>query len=113
MCKIISHPKKMLSAIRFNNSEKLMNYYLPRFLDGGRENGYSADLLEEIFMTFWQYGNYTLGKGQQFEKTIHKYQIAYLKAHYPKEYQLAMDSERASEELYYETVKTKYSKKRK
>ena len=104
---------KMLSAIRFNNSEKLTNYYLPRFIDGGRGKGYSADLLEEIFMTFWQYGNYTLGKGQQFEKTIHKYQIAYLKAHYPKEYQLAMDAERACEELYYETVKAKYSKKMK
>ena len=95
---------KMLSAIRFNNSEKLKNYYLPKFLDGGREKGYSADLLEEIFMTFWQYGNYAIEKGQQFEKTIHKYQIAYLRTHYPKEYQFAIDAERARAELYYETL---------
>ena len=84
---------KMLSAFRFNDSERLRSYYLPRFLDGGREKGYSADLLEEIFMSFWHYGNYTLGKGQQIEKTIHKYQIAYLKTHYPKEYQLVKDAE--------------------
>ncbi|MBR3619752.1 MAG: hypothetical protein IKN44_08410 [Bacteroidaceae bacterium] len=66
----------------------VMNHYLPLFIEGGCEKGYSKDLLEQIFTSWWQYG----GPAKVFPKCIDwgliltSYQIAYLKAHYPKEW---------------------------
>ena len=53
-----------------------------------REKGYSKDLLEQIFISWWQYGGFAkiFSKCSDMGLVLTSYQLAYLKAHYPKEW---------------------------
>ena len=66
----------------------VMNHYLPLFIKGGCEKGYSKDLLEQIFISWWQYGGFAkiFPKCSDMGLVLTSYQLAYLKAHYPKEW---------------------------
>lgn len=76
-----------MSRIR-RDRDLVMNHYQPLFIMGGCEKGYSKDLLERIFTSWWKYG----GFARIFPKCVDlgliqmSYQIAYLKTHYPKEW---------------------------
>lgn len=66
----------------------VMNHYLPMFIKGGCEKGYSKDLLEQIFTTWWQYGGFAkfFSQCSDMGLVLTSYQLAYLKTHYPKEW---------------------------
>ena len=66
----------------------VMNHYLPMFIKGGCEKGYPKDLLEQIFTTWWQYGGFAkvFPKCSNMGLVLNSYQMAYLKAHYSKEW---------------------------
>ena len=66
----------------------VMNHYLPMFIKGGCEKGYSKDLLEQIFNSWWQFGGYAkiFPKTSDLGLILASYRMAYLKVHYPKEW---------------------------
>ena len=66
----------------------VMNHYLPMFIKGGCEKGYSKDLLEQIFNSWWQFGGYAkiFSQASDLGLVLASYQMAYLKVHYPKEW---------------------------
>lgn len=65
-----------------------MNHYLPLFIKGGCEQGYPQELLEQIFTSWWQHAGFakTWSKGSDMGLVMMAYQMAYLKAHYTKEW---------------------------
>ena len=75
------------SRIR-RDRDLVMNHYQPLFIMGCCEKGYSKDLLERIFTSWWQYGGFAkiFPKCVDFGLIQMSYQIAYLKTHYPKEW---------------------------
>ena len=66
----------------------VMDHYLPMFIKGGCEKGYSKDLLEQIFNSWWQFGGYAkiFPKTSDMGLILASYRMAYLKVHYPKEW---------------------------
>ena len=66
----------------------VMNHYLPIFIEGGREKGYSQDLLEQIYTSWWQHGGFAriFSKCSNLGYVLMAYQMAYLKVHYPEEW---------------------------
>jgi len=66
----------------------VMDHYLPMFIKGGCEKGYSKDLLEQIFSSWWQFGGYAkiFPKTSDMGLIIASYRMAYMKVHYPKEW---------------------------
>ena len=66
----------------------VMDHYLPMFIKGGCEKGYSKDLLEQIFNSWWQFGGYAkiFPKTSDLGLILASYRMAYLKVHYPKEW---------------------------
>jgi DNA polymerase-3 subunit alpha len=66
----------------------VMNHYLPLFIQGGGEQGYPQELLEQIYTSWWQHGGFARiwSKGSDIGLALMAYQMAYLKVHYPKEW---------------------------
>ena len=84
----------LLQSLRNQDTQTLEEHYRPMFLEGGRENGHSTEVLSSIFASLCRYGQYTTSKGYQVEYSIRAFQMVYLKAHYPKEFQLASSNNR-------------------
>lgn len=63
----------------------------PKFLEGGRKNGYDPIILEKVWYD-WEniFGSYAYCKSHAVCYTWLAYQTAYLKAHYPNEYMSAL-----------------------
>lgn len=78
-----------LQSLRTQDTQTLEEHYRPLFLEGGSGNGYSSEVLESVFNSLCRFGHYTTSKGYQMEYAIRAFQMAYLKAHYPKEFHLA------------------------
>ncbi len=57
-----------------------------RFLDGARENGFSADIAEAVFALIEPFAGYAFNKAHATSYALIAYQTAYLKANYPAEY---------------------------
>lgn len=76
-----------MSRIR-RDCDLVMNHYQPLFIKGGCEKGYSKDLLEQIFTSWWQHGGFAKiwCKSSDIGLILMAYQMAYLKAHYTKEW---------------------------
>jgi len=83
-----------VQSMRRQDRQSWEEYYRPLFLEGGRQKGYSAELLDTLFTAFCQYGPYTTSKSHHQEYTLRAFQQAYLKTHYPKEYRAAMTKTR-------------------
>ena len=83
-----------LQSLRNQDTQTLEEHYRPTFLEGGRGNGHSTEVLSSIFASLCRYGQYTTSKGYQLEYSIRAFQMVYLKAHYPKEFQLALYNNR-------------------
>ena len=64
------------------------NHYQPLFIKGGCEKGFSKDLLEQIFTSWWQHGGFAkiFPKCVDWGLILMNYQIAYLKSHYRNEW---------------------------
>ena len=58
----------------------------PRFIEGGKKNGYDSKILEKIWKDWEAYGGYLCCKAHAVSYTWLAYQTAYLKAHYPEKY---------------------------
>ena len=78
-----------LQSLRNQDTRTLEELYRPLLLEGGRENGHSTEMMESVFNSLCRYCHYTTSKGYQVEYAIRAFQMAYLKSHYPKEFQLA------------------------
>ena len=77
----------MRLAINRRDGSEMQERFLPLFIEGGRGNGYSQKLLEQMFNSWWEYGAYTFLKSHTLCKTLICYQMAYLKVHYPEAYE--------------------------
>ena len=69
---------------------KHYKYYYALFMEGGLKNGYSHQQLEELFNMLRN--NYTSPKSHDVSLALAYYWAAYLKLHYPTEWQRAVQS---------------------
>ena len=67
-------------------SQKLLAALEPWFFDGGLANGYKMDTLEKIWKNWQDIGMYLTNKAHAVCYSWLGYQMAYLKANYPKEF---------------------------
>ena len=67
-------------------SQKLLAALEPWFFDGGLANGYKMDTLEKIWKEWEEIGMYLFNKAHAVCYSWLGYQMAYLKANYPKEF---------------------------
>src|SRR4030065_955741 len=59
------------------------------FIEGARQNGFSAELAEEVFSLIEPFAGYAFNKAHSVSYALIAYQTAYLKANYPVEYMTA------------------------
>ena len=62
----------------------------PKFIEGGQRNGYRESTLEKIWKDWEEKGMYLFNKAHAVSLTWLAYQMAYLKANYPKEFTAVM-----------------------
>lgn len=63
-----------------------------RFIQGCRDNNYSAQLAEQLFEMIEHHASYSFNKSHAYGYAYTTYQTAFLKANYPKEYMAALCS---------------------
>ncbi|MCD8166976.1 MAG: DNA polymerase III subunit alpha [Bacteroides sp.] len=68
----------------------------PKFIEGGRKNGYDPAVLEKIWGDWEKFASYAFNKSHATCYSWVAYQTAYLKAHYPSEYMAAVLSRNIS-----------------
>lgn len=61
-----------------------------KFIEGGQRNGYRESTLEKIWKDWEEKGMYAFNKAHAVSLTWLAYQMAYLKANYPKEFTAVM-----------------------
>lgn len=66
----------------------------PKFIEGGKKNGYDPEILEKIWADWEKFASYAFNKSHATCYSWVAYQTAYLKAHYPMEYMAAIMSRR-------------------
>ena len=66
--------------------QKTIDEMKPKFIEGGKKNGYDSKILEKIWKDWEACGVYLYCKAHAVSCTWLAYQTAYLKAHYPKKY---------------------------
>jgi len=71
-----------------------LNQLKPKFLNGGKEKGYSEEILEKIWGEWEKFAEYAFNKSHATCYSWVAYQTAYMKAHYPAEYMAAIMSRR-------------------
>ncbi len=71
--------------------EKL-NHLYPKFLAGGKANGYDEKILEKIWEDWRAFASYAFNKSHATCYSWVAFQTAYLKAHYPAQYMAAVMS---------------------
>ncbi|KAA6300528.1 MAG: DNA polymerase III subunit alpha [Candidatus Ordinivivax streblomastigis] len=75
--------------------EKL-DHMKPKFIEGGRKNGYDPNTLEKIWADWEKFASYAFNKSHATCYSWVAYQTAYLKANYPAEYMAAVMSRNIS-----------------
>ena len=66
--------------------EDIINAQHDKFVSGGIKNGYSKEFVEKLFNKIKEFGGYGFNKSQSVAYALVSYQMAYLKANYPKEF---------------------------
>ena len=69
----------------------------PKFIEGGRKNGYDSKILEKIWSDWEKFASYAFNKSHATCYSWVAYQTAYMKAHYPAEYMAAIMTRRRSD----------------
>ena len=78
--------RKAMGKKIFSLLEKLK----PKFIKGGKSNGYDSEILEKIWKDWEAFASYAFNKSHSTCYALIAYQTAYLKAHYPSEYMAAV-----------------------
>ena len=78
--------RKAMGKKIFSLLEKLK----PKFINGGKERGHNADILEKIWKDWEAFASYAFNKSHSTCYAWIAYQTAYLKANYPAEYMAAV-----------------------
>ena len=76
-------------ALRKAMGKKLiekLNHMYPKFIDGGKANGYDPKVLEKIWNDWRAFASYAFNKSHATCYSWVAYQTAYLKANYPSQY---------------------------
>ncbi|MGB1434017.1 MAG: DNA polymerase III subunit alpha [Flavobacteriaceae bacterium] len=68
----------------------LLEELKPKFINGGKERGHDADILEKIWKDWEAFASYAFNKSHSTCYAWIAYQTAYLKANYPAEYMAAV-----------------------
>lgn len=66
--------------------EDIINAQYDKFVSGGIKNGYSKEFVEKLFNKIKEFGGYGFNKSHSVAYALVSYQMAYLKANYPKEF---------------------------
>jgi len=66
--------------------EDIINAQHDKFVFGGIKNGYSKEFIEKLFNEIKEFGGYGFNKSHSVAYALVSYQMAYLKANYPKEF---------------------------
>ena len=66
--------------------EDIINAQHDKFVSGGIKNGYTKEFLEKLFNKIKEFGGYGFNKSHSVAYALVSYQMAYLKANYPKEF---------------------------
>ena len=67
-----------------------LDHLKPKFISGGRQNGYNPKVLEKIWMDWEKFASYAFNKSHATCYSWVAFQTAYLKANYPSEYMAAV-----------------------
>jgi DNA polymerase-3 subunit alpha len=65
----------------------------PKFIEGGKEKGYSAEAMEVLWSTCEEFAKYGFNLAHSVAYGINAYQTAFLKTHYPVEFMAALISQ--------------------
>lgn len=66
--------------------EDIINAQHDKFVSGGIKNSYSKEFVEKLFNKIKEFGGYGFNKSHSVAYALVSYQMAYLKANYPKEF---------------------------
>ena len=66
--------------------EDIINAQHDKFVSRGIKNGYSKEFVEKLFNKIKEFGGYGFNKSHSVAYALVSYQMAYLKANYPKEF---------------------------
>lgn len=66
--------------------EDIINAQHDKFVYGGIKNGYSKEFIEKLFNKIKEFGGYGFNKSHSVAYALVSYQMAFLKANYPKEF---------------------------
>lgn len=66
--------------------EDIINAQHDKFVFGGIKKGYSKEFIEKLFNKIKEFGGYGFNKSHSVAYALVSYQMAYLKANYPKEF---------------------------
>ena len=87
-------------ALRKAMGKKLiekLNHMYPKFIDGGKANGYDPKVLEKIWDDWRAFASYAFNKSHATCYSWVAYQTAYLKANYPSQYMAGVMSRSLSD----------------
>ena len=73
-----------------------LDHLKPKFIEGGKKNGYEEKTLEKIWVDWEKFASYAFNKSHATCYSWVAYQTAYLKAHYPAEFMAAVMSRNLS-----------------
>ena len=82
--------------------QAILDELKPRFIEGGVSNGHKRETLEEIWSEWYNIGLYSYCKAHSVCYTYIGYQMAYLKVHYPKQFDSVIKNE--SESSFYRVL---------
>jgi DNA polymerase-3 subunit alpha len=68
----------------------IVNEMKPKFIEGGKKNGYDPNVLDKIWKDWEDFASYAFNKSHAACYSWVAYQTAYLKAHYPAEFMAAL-----------------------
>ena len=66
--------------------EDIINAQHDKFVSGGIKNGYSKEFVEKLFNKIKEFGGYGFNKSHSVAYALVSYQMAFLKANFPKEF---------------------------
>ena len=75
-----------ISVAIAKKKEDIINAQHDKFVSGGIKNGYSKEFVEKLFNKIKEFGGYGFNKSHSVAYALVSYQMAYLKANYPKEF---------------------------
>ena len=80
----------MLRRAMGKKKKDVMDQMKWQFLDGAKTKGFDVGIAEKIFELCYKFAEYGFNKSHSAAYALISYQTAYLKAHYPKEYMIAL-----------------------